>query len=59
MKIDTNIEKNIQFCRMKQQRKAYTYALQPEGNSSLKSLSLQHGIKEYRFSSFWLQGELC
>ena len=27
MKIDTNIEKNIQFCRMKQQRKAYTYAL--------------------------------
>jgi drug/metabolite transporter (DMT)-like permease len=27
MKIDTNIEKNIQFCRMKQQRQAYTYAL--------------------------------
>jgi drug/metabolite transporter (DMT)-like permease len=27
MNIDTNIEKNIQFCRMKQQRQAYTYAL--------------------------------
>ena len=27
MKFDTNIEKNIQFCRMKQQRQAYTYAL--------------------------------